>query len=301
SNGALNRVETNGQHCRKNAENRTNEVVVSVNEKNSNCVEGEDQTTIDRATLESYITNITDIFPDIGHGFIEVCLEHYNNDVERVVDALLSGSLPESIDKLDRNMTRKPISSNVQKATTNIVKCREISPIIDNSSAEQFPQFTELIDVDCKIQRTDVKESLEASNNLKRNYSQRSSSTECYARMSTTKSEFKENFTIKSSNWRQNYADSNTENLIDKEKVPNNVASTSYMSHVKKPLPHIDEKTKEIIKLAAIRIENEYEDEYDDTYEIVDPKIVDSDVKLTTENEERRRNPKAEKFFTKRV
>ncbi|RWS12012.1 hypothetical protein B4U79_05707, partial [Dinothrombium tinctorium] len=69
------------------------------------------------ATIESHITSVTDIFPDLGHGFIEICLEHYNYDVEMLVDALLTSSLPEKLDKLDRTMQRKPldVKPNEQK------------------------------------------------------------------------------------------------------------------------------------------------------------------------------------------
>ncbi|KAI9249567.1 hypothetical protein EDC94DRAFT_663903 [Helicostylum pulchrum] len=59
----------------------------------------------------SKISQVHDLFPDLGDGFIEACLEANNNDVEVVIMQLLEDKLPESVSGLDRSMERKPLMS----------------------------------------------------------------------------------------------------------------------------------------------------------------------------------------------
>lgn len=51
----------------------------------------------------SQITQIRDLFPDLGAGFIAKCLDEYNDDVEQVVSNLLSETLPPHLATADRN------------------------------------------------------------------------------------------------------------------------------------------------------------------------------------------------------
>lgn len=57
----------------------------------------------------SKISQIHDLFPDFGDGFIEACLEANDDDVEVVIMQLLEDSLPASVRGLDRKMERKPL------------------------------------------------------------------------------------------------------------------------------------------------------------------------------------------------
>jgi activating signal cointegrator complex subunit 2 len=50
----------------------------------------------------SQITQIQDLFPDLGDGFVSKCLDEYGGDVEQVVANLLSESLPPHIAAADR-------------------------------------------------------------------------------------------------------------------------------------------------------------------------------------------------------
>jgi len=70
--------------------------------------------TMDEVQLESYISSVTDILPDLGVGFIEECLLYYNYQVEKVVDALLTDSLPQCLEKLDISMPRKAKQAHLQ-------------------------------------------------------------------------------------------------------------------------------------------------------------------------------------------
>ncbi|KAL7319497.1 hypothetical protein PS15m_002626 [Mucor circinelloides] len=57
----------------------------------------------------SKISQIHDLFPGFGDGFIEACLDANNDDVEVVIMQLLEDSLPASVSGLDRKMERKPL------------------------------------------------------------------------------------------------------------------------------------------------------------------------------------------------
>ncbi|KAI9207569.1 uncharacterized protein BJ171DRAFT_596585 [Polychytrium aggregatum] len=63
----------------------------------------------------SLISQIHDLFPDLGDGFIEACLMAYNNDVEVVTMKLLEDDLLPHVAALDRSLKRAPpkIQSNV--------------------------------------------------------------------------------------------------------------------------------------------------------------------------------------------
>ena len=50
----------------------------------------------------SQITQVQDLFPDLGAGFVSRCLEEYGEDVELVVASLLSESLPAHLANADR-------------------------------------------------------------------------------------------------------------------------------------------------------------------------------------------------------
>ena len=51
----------------------------------------------------SLISQVQDLFPDLGSGFIVRLLDEYNDDVEQVVAHLLEGSLPAHLENVDRN------------------------------------------------------------------------------------------------------------------------------------------------------------------------------------------------------
>ncbi|RAR09534.1 cue domain-containing protein [Stemphylium lycopersici] len=53
----------------------------------------------------SIITQIQDLFPDLGAGFIVKCLDEYNDDIEQVTAHLLEDSLPPHLIEADRSET----------------------------------------------------------------------------------------------------------------------------------------------------------------------------------------------------
>ncbi|KAF7555740.1 hypothetical protein G7046_g6482 [Stylonectria norvegica] len=60
----------------------------------------------------SKITQVQDLFPDLGDGFVSKCLEEYGEDVELVVSNLLSETLPSHLANADRT---EPLSSQTQE------------------------------------------------------------------------------------------------------------------------------------------------------------------------------------------
>lgn len=58
------------------------------------------------AELESLIYSVKDLFPDLGEGFIEMCLIEMDYNAESVINTLLEDKLPTSLLTLDRSMER---------------------------------------------------------------------------------------------------------------------------------------------------------------------------------------------------
>lgn len=53
--------------------------------------------------IMSQITQVQDLFPDLGAGFVAKCLDEYGDDVEQVVSNLLSETLPPHLATADRS------------------------------------------------------------------------------------------------------------------------------------------------------------------------------------------------------
>jgi len=66
---------------------------------------------MEEVKLVSLISGIKDILPDLGEGFIELCLESFGFDNEATLNALLIDDLPEEIKSLNRQFTREDIKS----------------------------------------------------------------------------------------------------------------------------------------------------------------------------------------------
>lgn len=58
--------------------------------------------------LQSKISQVKDLFPDYGDGFVALCLEAYDNDPEKVISRILEDKLHPDLDSLDRNLATKP-------------------------------------------------------------------------------------------------------------------------------------------------------------------------------------------------
>ncbi|KAL0392113.1 UNVERIFIED_CONTAM: Activating signal cointegrator 1 complex subunit [Sesamum radiatum] len=86
-----------------------------VKEKNSTSfpVAGQKmQTDEDAAIIESKISQIRELFPEYGRGFLVACLEAYNHDAEEVIQRILEGTLHEELQSLDITLETIPPSKS---------------------------------------------------------------------------------------------------------------------------------------------------------------------------------------------
>ncbi|QUC23160.1 uncharacterized protein UV8b_07401 [Ustilaginoidea virens] len=76
---------------------------------------GKGKATNDEAQMEAHVrrmsqvSQVQDIFPELGTGFISRCLDEYGDDVEQVVANLLSNSLPSHLAAADRSEPLSPL------------------------------------------------------------------------------------------------------------------------------------------------------------------------------------------------
>ncbi|XP_041276394.1 activating signal cointegrator 1 complex subunit 2 [Onychostruthus taczanowskii] len=72
--------------------------------------------------LDSLISQVKDLLPDLGEGFILACLEEYGYDTEQVINNILEEKLVPCLDKLDRRMQRqlKPDPTPLVSSRCNI-------------------------------------------------------------------------------------------------------------------------------------------------------------------------------------
>ncbi|KAK3496111.1 hypothetical protein B0T13DRAFT_470787 [Neurospora crassa] len=77
----------------------------------------------------SQISQIQDLFPDLGSGFISKLLDHYSSDTEQVVACLLEDSLPPHLQSADRSAPLSPPSPNQPKPQGNLRSPRSTPPL----------------------------------------------------------------------------------------------------------------------------------------------------------------------------
>ncbi|KAL0432573.1 UNVERIFIED_CONTAM: Activating signal cointegrator 1 complex subunit [Sesamum latifolium] len=70
------------------------------------------QTDEDAAIVESKISQIRELFPEYGRGFLVACLEAYNHDAEEVIQRILEGTLHEELRSLDITLETIPPSKS---------------------------------------------------------------------------------------------------------------------------------------------------------------------------------------------
>lgn len=62
--------------------------------------------------LDSLISSVKDLLPDLGEGFIELCLEELDYNVEAVINAVLEDKLPPSLEEAKRDLARQVHSTD---------------------------------------------------------------------------------------------------------------------------------------------------------------------------------------------
>jgi activating signal cointegrator complex subunit 2 len=54
----------------------------------------------------SHISQVKDLFPELGEGFIEACLDYHNMNTEAVINILLENSIPDRLNDINRSLER---------------------------------------------------------------------------------------------------------------------------------------------------------------------------------------------------
>lgn len=61
---------------------------------------------VSNVELDSLLSCIKDLLPDLGEGFLLACLQEYDYNSELVINNILEDRLAPNLDKLDRAMPR---------------------------------------------------------------------------------------------------------------------------------------------------------------------------------------------------
>lgn len=85
----------------------------------STVTDGKLQDDEDTAIIESKISQIKDLFPEYGKGFLVACLEVYNQDPEEVIQRILEGTLHKDLQSLDISLEETPKPKSVPSLTPN--------------------------------------------------------------------------------------------------------------------------------------------------------------------------------------
>uniref|UniRef100_A0A7N0UK89 CUE domain-containing protein n=1 Tax=Kalanchoe fedtschenkoi TaxID=63787 RepID=A0A7N0UK89_KALFE len=68
------------------------------------------------AIIESKISQVKDLFPEYGKGFLSACLEVYNHNPEEVIQRILEGTLHGDLQSLDTTLDKMPPKSSAASA-----------------------------------------------------------------------------------------------------------------------------------------------------------------------------------------
>lgn len=68
--------------------------------------------TVGGVELESLITEVKDLLPHLGEGFIEKCLDYYDFSSASVINACLEDQLPDNLKQMDQSFPRIPAEQN---------------------------------------------------------------------------------------------------------------------------------------------------------------------------------------------
>ncbi|PSS19709.1 Activating signal cointegrator 1 complex subunit like [Actinidia chinensis var. chinensis] len=99
----------------------------------------------DVAIVESKISQIKDLFPDYGKGFLSACLEVYNQNPEDVIQRILEGTLHEDLRSLDTSLDSIPPPKSTSMSRDDKGKgklCKPIPPPSTNAASTIREQQT---------------------------------------------------------------------------------------------------------------------------------------------------------------
>lgn len=94
--------------------------------------------------LESLTSSVKDLFPELGDGFIKLCLEEYNYDCEKVISAILENNLSPALQSIDRSLTQTVV--NDRQADDEIDKNSLLSQRSNIFDGDEFDMFQSTVD-----------------------------------------------------------------------------------------------------------------------------------------------------------
>ncbi|KAK9506623.1 hypothetical protein O3M35_008519 [Rhynocoris fuscipes] len=90
------------------------------NSQNPSSLSSEKKLAVTGVELESLVTEVKDILPHLGDGFVKCCLEFYNYSSSSVINAILEHNLPDCLSSLSPTLQSVPTESNsTMKRSTN--------------------------------------------------------------------------------------------------------------------------------------------------------------------------------------
>ena len=98
-------------------------------ERQKNCIfnlqnDGAVSKTVNEAELFSLVSHVQDLLPGLGDGFIILCLEELNYEVEQVINLILEDKLPPCLQNLDRNLSKDEAMKNKKQSVKTILEQR---------------------------------------------------------------------------------------------------------------------------------------------------------------------------------
>ncbi|PIA33234.1 hypothetical protein AQUCO_04200175v1 [Aquilegia coerulea] len=95
------------------------------------------------AIIESKISQIKELFPDYGNGFLGACLEAYNQNPEEVIQRILEGTLHEELQSMDIKLDKIPAPKSALTTSRNDKGKGLLQPsIIRNDNGKAVSQIT---------------------------------------------------------------------------------------------------------------------------------------------------------------
>ncbi|KAL4136098.1 hypothetical protein QTP88_007665 [Uroleucon formosanum] len=95
-------------------------------------------TNIESTKLQSLVSNVKDLLPHLGEGFIQKCLEYYDMDSEKVINMVLKNCLPLELTQYDLNLPlMSAYEDNATGYDTSIKenkKLKKLKKLLDNES-----------------------------------------------------------------------------------------------------------------------------------------------------------------------
>ena len=94
--------------------------------------------------IDSLVSQVRDLLPNLGEGFVKACLEYYDYSPEQVINTILEENLPPHLAKIDRNMpmpaTVIPSDANISREAHQELQIREnmISSRVNVYDGDEF-------------------------------------------------------------------------------------------------------------------------------------------------------------------